>query len=63
MKLIAATPSAPVPCPTKMPSIAVTADIDIVPSNVGNSNFLNRTDTFSFAKSIASLFISYTLNR
>lgn len=32
--LIAATPSLPTPCPTKMPSIAVTADMLSIPSSV-----------------------------
>ena len=35
MMLIAAMPSLPTLCPTKMPSIAVTADMPSIPSKVG----------------------------
>lgn len=57
----AATPSAPTPCPTNIPSIAVTAHIEIVPHNVGISNLRKSVETFSFSKSMTSLFIAVSL--
>lgn len=53
----AAIPSLPTPCPTNIPSIAVTADILSIPSNVGTKYFRNNVNTFSVLKSIASLFM------
>ena len=55
--LTEATPSAPTPRPINTPSIAVIADIDIVPRIVGINNFLNSLEMFSVSKSIASRFI------
>ena len=48
---------------TKMPSIAVTAEMDIVPSKVGMSSFLNSAETLSRSKSIASLFIRHSFDK
>ena len=55
--LIAAMPSLPTPCPTNIPSIAVTADILNMPNKVGMKYLLNKVNTFTVFKSIASLFI------
>lgn len=55
--LTAARPSLPMPWPTNIPSMAVTADILNIPNNVGIKYFLNSLDTFNVPKSIASLFI------
>lgn len=55
--LIAAMPSLPMPWPTNIPSMAVTADVLSIPSSVGMKNFLNSLNTFNVLKSIASLFI------
>ena len=54
---MAAIPSLPTPWPTKIPSMAVTVDMLSIPSKVGMKYFLNRVNTFSVLKSIASLFI------
>ena len=53
----AAIPSLPTPCPTKIPSMVVTADILNIPNRVGKNSFLNRMETFSFPKSITFSFI------
>ena len=55
--LMAAMPSLPIPCPTNMPSMAVTADMLNMPNSVGIKYFLNSVNTFTVPKSIASLFI------
>ena len=60
--LMAATPSLPTPWPTKIPSMAVTADILSIPSSVGMKYLLNNLNTFTLPKSIASLSIFHIFN-
>ena len=55
--LMAAIPSLPTQCPTKIPSIAVTADIPSIPNSVGKNNRLKSTPTSPVPKSIASSLI------
>lgn len=55
--LMAATPSLPTPCPTKIPLIAVIADIQSIPNNVVINYLLNNLNTFTLPKSITSLSI------
>lgn len=55
--LTAASASLPMPRPTNMPSVAVTAHNDSIPNNVGKRYFLNNTGISAFPKSIASRFI------
>ena len=57
--LMAAMPSLPIPCPTNIPSMAVTADILNMPNSVGTKYFLKSVNTPAVPKSIASLFIVF----
>ncbi len=60
-KLTAAIPSLPTPCPTKIPSMAVTADMLTMAKSVGKKYLLKRENTLALLKSIASLFIFCSL--
>ena len=54
----AATPAAPTPWPTKIPSIVLMADMATEPSRVGIRSLRKSENTPSLSKSIASLFIT-----
>ncbi len=53
--LTAAIPSAPTPLPTKMPSIMVKAELNIIPISVGKNKARNSTPIFPSAKLSLSL--------
>ena len=53
--LMAAIPSLPTPCPTKIPSTTVTAEMLTMPKRVGMKYFLNNANTLTVLRSMASL--------